>query len=91
MSRFSFAFFRADFRRPGSPYYQEKEILISEKYKETTELNNIKAAIESGELSAERYILYKSLSAENVKNYAKKKEISKWAKAAKKMKREYDL
>ena len=48
----------------------------------------IKAAIESGELSIERYTLYKSLSAENVRNYAKKKEISKWAKAAKKMKRE---
>ena len=47
----------------------------------------IKAAIESGELSIERYTLYKSLSAENVRNHAKKKEISKWAKAAKKMKR----
>ncbi|MCR5669573.1 MAG: ribosome small subunit-dependent GTPase A [Butyrivibrio sp.] len=46
----------------------------------------VKAAIESGELSMERYILYKSLSAENTKNYAKKKEISKWAKAATKMK-----
>ena len=48
----------------------------------------VKAAIESGELSAERYILYKSLSAENTNNYAKKKEISKWAKAAKKLKRD---
>ena len=48
----------------------------------------IKAAIENGELSAERYILYKSLSAENTRNYARKKEISKWAKAAKKFKRE---
>jgi ribosome biogenesis GTPase len=48
----------------------------------------VKAAIESGELSAERYILYKSLSAENTNNYAKKKEISKWAKAAKKLKKD---
>ena len=48
----------------------------------------IQAAIESGELSAERYILYKSLSTENTNNYAKKKEISKWAKAAKKLKRD---
>ena len=47
----------------------------------------IKAAIESGELAVERYTLYKSLSAENKNNYAKKKDISKWAKAAKKMKR----
>jgi ribosome biogenesis GTPase len=44
----------------------------------------IKAAIESGELSIERYTLFKSLSAENTRNYAKKKEISKWAKAYKK-------
>ncbi len=46
----------------------------------------IKAAIESGELSEERYMLYKSLSTENMRNYAKKKAISKWAKAAKKFK-----
>ncbi len=46
----------------------------------------VKAAIESGELSEERYILYKSLSEENVRNYAKKKAISKWAKQAKKFK-----
>ena len=46
----------------------------------------IKAAIESGELSEERYTLYKSLSQENVRNYAKKKAISKWAKQAKKFK-----
>ena len=38
----------------------------------------IKAAIESGELSMERYILFKNLGAENTRNYAKKKEISKW-------------
>ncbi len=47
----------------------------------------IKAAIESGELSAERYELYKNLGKENTRNYAKKKEISKWAKAYKKMNR----
>ena len=40
----------------------------------------IKAAIETGELSEERYMLYKSLTTENVRNYAKKKEIAKWAK-----------
>ena len=48
----------------------------------------MKAAIERGDLSMDRYILYKSLSSENTKNYAKKKEISKWAKAAKKIKRD---
>ena len=46
----------------------------------------IKAAIGSGELSEERYMLYKSLTTENVRNYAKKKEIAKWAKVAKKFK-----
>ncbi len=46
----------------------------------------VKAAIESGELSEERYMLYKSLTTENVRNYAKKKEIAKWAKVAKKFK-----
>ena len=44
----------------------------------------IKAAIESGELSLERYMLYKSLGAENTRNYAMKKDISKWNKAYKK-------
>ncbi len=44
----------------------------------------IKAAIESGELSPERYALYRNLGSENTKNYARKKEISKWAKAYKK-------
>ncbi len=44
----------------------------------------IKAAIESGELSAERYELYKNLGRENTKNYALKKQISKWAKEYKK-------
>jgi ribosome biogenesis GTPase len=46
----------------------------------------IKAAIENGELSEERYMLYKSLGTENQKNYAKKKKISMWAKEAKKFK-----
>ncbi len=44
----------------------------------------VKAAIESGELTRERLMLYKNLGAENIKNHAKKKEISKWAKAYKK-------
>lgn len=44
----------------------------------------IKAALESGELSEERFLLYKNLGAENTKNYAKKKEISKWIKQYKK-------
>ncbi len=44
----------------------------------------IKAAIESGALSRDRYELYKNLGRENTKNYAKKKEVSKWAKAYKK-------
>lgn len=44
----------------------------------------IKAAIESGALSQDRYELYKNLGRENTKNYAKKKEVSKWAKAYKK-------
>ena len=43
----------------------------------------IKAAIERGELSPERYMLYKNLGAENTRNYAKKKEIFKWQKAYK--------
>ena len=46
----------------------------------------IKAAIERGELSVERFELFKSLSEENVRNYAKKKQISKWVKNAKKYK-----
>nr|MCR5418402.1 ribosome small subunit-dependent GTPase A [Lachnospiraceae bacterium] len=44
----------------------------------------IKAALESGELSRERWELYQNLGAENERNYAKKKQISKWAKAYKK-------
>ena len=51
----------------------------------------IKAAIENGELSEERYILYKSLGAENTRNYALKKEISKWSKARKKFNDMNDL
>ncbi len=44
----------------------------------------IKAAIESGELSIERFNLFKNLGAENTRNYANKKQISKWAKEYKK-------
>ncbi len=47
----------------------------------------IKAAIANGELSAERFELYKNLGRENTKNYAAKKEISKWVKAHKKSSR----
>ena len=46
----------------------------------------VKLAIESGELSMERFMLYQSLGQENTNNYAKKKEISKRVKAYKKMK-----
>ena len=46
----------------------------------------IKAAIASGELSEERYLLYKSLGTENQRNYVKKEMISRWAKATKKFK-----
>jgi len=45
----------------------------------------VKAAVESGELSAERLKLYRSLSSES-RNYEKKKEISRRVKAMKKMK-----
>ena len=41
----------------------------------------IKTAIANGKLLLERYELYRNLGTENAKNYAKKKEISKWAKA----------
>ena len=44
----------------------------------------VKVAIASGELSAERYELYKNLGRENTRNYAMKKQVSKWAKAYKK-------
>ena len=44
----------------------------------------VRAAIRSGELSAKRYELYKSLGRENENNHAMKKVISKWAKAYKK-------
>ena len=45
----------------------------------------IKAAMESGELTEERYMLYKSLSSENIRNYAGKKTISKWNKERRKV------
>ena len=45
----------------------------------------IRAAVANGELSAERYELYINLGRENTKNHAMKKEISKWAKARKKI------
>lgn len=50
----------------------------------------VKAAIERGDLSTERYELYRNLGKENTRNYAKKKEISKWAKAYKKGKKSFD-
>ena len=46
----------------------------------------VKAAIARGELARERLTLYQSLGTENARNYAKKKEIAKWAKARKKRK-----
>ena len=46
----------------------------------------VKAAIKSGELSAERLKLYRQLGAERPNNYAKMKEISKRSKAYKKHK-----
>ena len=51
----------------------------------------IKAAIASGELSEERYLLYKSLGTENQRNYVKKEMISRWAKATKKFKEKNHL
>ncbi len=62
----------------------EKQCKFSDCQHDTEPGCAVKAAIESGDLSVDRYILYKSLSSENTRNYAKKKEISKWAKAAKK-------
>ena len=44
----------------------------------------IKAALADGRLTQERLDLYRSLTAENTKNYAKKKMISQWHKAYKK-------
>jgi ribosome biogenesis GTPase len=66
----------------------EKQCKFSDCQHDTEPGCAVKAAIERGDLSVDRYILYKSLSSENTKNYAKKKEISKWAKAAKKIKRD---
>jgi putative ribosome biogenesis GTPase RsgA len=48
----------------------------------------IKNALQSGELSEERWELYKSLSAENTRKYAKKKQISKWIKQRKKQQKD---
>ena len=47
----------------------------------------VKRAIEDGELSRERFLLYQSLHSENQRNYAKKKQISKWVKEMKEEKR----
>lgn len=47
----------------------------------------VKAALASGALSRERWLLYKNLERENADNAAKKKEISKLAKAYKKSKK----
>ena len=49
----------------------------------------IKKAIESGELSLDRYQLYKNLGSENKRNYAMKKEVSKWRKERNKMLKKY--
>ena len=49
----------------------------------------IKKAIESGELSLDRYQLYKNLGSENKRNYAMKKEVSKWRKERNKMFKKY--
>lgn len=46
----------------------------------------VKAAIESGVLSAERLRLYQNLGRENTNNSVRKKEIAKWQKAYKKSK-----
>lgn len=52
----------------------------------------IKAALASGELSHERYELYKNLGAENKRNYAMKKQVAKWRHAVKKSKSsKYDI
>ena len=49
----------------------------------------VRAAIESGILSEERFRLFKALKQEDTRNYAKKKEISKWSKEYKKSSRKY--
>ena len=56
----------------------EKQCRFSDCKHDTEPGCAIKAAIESGELSVERLMLYKNLGAENQKNYAKKKEIAVW-------------
>ena len=45
----------------------------------------VKAAIASGDLSMERWMLYRDLNAENTNNHAKKKKISQLAKEYKKI------
>ena len=50
----------------------------------------IKTTIADGRLSRERWRLYQSLTEENTKNFAKKKEIAKCVKAMKKDKRQED-
>ena len=45
----------------------------------------VKAAVARGELTRERLALYRSLGAENTRNHARKKEISRLAKARKKL------
>ena len=51
----------------------------------------VKEAIENGELSMERYMLYKNLGSENKRNYAMKKEISKWRNTNKKFNKRNNL
>ncbi len=51
----------------------------------------IKQAILDGELDPERFILYQKLLSENTRNYAKKKQISKWHKAMKKASKNNDI
>ncbi len=46
----------------------------------------VREAIANGTLSEERFLLYKNLGEENTRNYAMKKQISKWVKERKKYK-----
>ncbi len=64
----------------------EKQCRFSDCKHETEPGCAVRAAIERGELSEERLMLYQNLGTENTRNYAKKKQISKWAKAYKKNK-----